>query len=81
MRSKALLITSAIAGVIMSTTLSSIPARAQLDREAELVGLRALCFAGNNKEACVKFGEILGENKQRHADWRRAHADWFWWER
>jgi hypothetical protein len=82
MRSKALLITSAIAGIIMSTTLSSIPAHAQLNREAEIVGLRQLCFAGNNKEACVKFGMLLGENKERHGDTRRAHADWFgWWER
>jgi hypothetical protein len=24
---------------------------------------------------------LIGRNEQRHADWRRAHADWWWWER
>jgi hypothetical protein len=48
-------------------------------REAELVGLHQLCDKGDRK-ACVRFGMLLGEAKERHADWRRAHADWWWWE-
>jgi hypothetical protein len=38
------------------------------------------CNQGD-KGACVRFGVLIGENKQRQVDWRRAHADWFWWER
>jgi hypothetical protein len=48
-------------------------------REAELVGLHKLCDKGDRK-ACVRFGMLLGEAKERHADWRRAHAEWWWWE-
>jgi len=48
-------------------------------REAELVGLHQLCDKGDRK-ACVRFGMLLGEAKERHADWRRSHADWWWWE-
>jgi hypothetical protein len=81
MRSKALLITSAVAGVIMSTTLlSSIPARAQSPREAEMIGFHELCEKGDRR-ACVRFGILIGQNQERHAEWRRSHAAWFWWER
>ena len=80
MRSRALLITSAIAGVIMSTTLSSIPAQAQSAREAEIIGFHVLCDKGDRR-ACVRFGMLLGQNQERHAEWRRAHTAWFWWER
>jgi hypothetical protein len=82
MRSKALLITSAIAGVIMSTTLSSIPAAAQIGREfreAEMVGFHTECERGNRR-ACVQFGIMIGENRGRHEEWRRLHRDWFWFE-
>jgi hypothetical protein len=24
---------------------------------------------------------LIGENKQRHVDWRKLHPDWWWWER
>jgi hypothetical protein len=24
---------------------------------------------------------MLGENRERHAEWRKLHADWWWWER
>jgi len=48
-------------------------------REAELVGLHQLCDRGDRK-ACVRFGMLLREAKERHADWRRAHAEWWWWE-
>ena len=48
-------------------------------REAELVGLHQLCDRGDRK-ACVRFGMLLGEAKERHGDWRRAHAKWWWIE-
>jgi hypothetical protein len=45
-----------------------------------MLGYHQLCDKGDRK-ACVRFGILLGKNEQRHADWRRAHAEWFWWER
>jgi hypothetical protein len=80
MRSRTLLITSAVAGILMSTTLSSIPARAQSAREAEMIGFHELCEKGDRR-ACVRFGILIGQNQERHAEWRRSHAAWFWWER
>ncbi|MBV8110003.1 MAG: hypothetical protein JO012_09590 [Hyphomicrobiales bacterium] len=62
--------------VAVAPTLS----RAQSDREAEIIGFHQLCEKGDRR-ACVRFGILIGENKQRHADWRRLHADWWWWER
>jgi hypothetical protein len=29
----------------------------------------------------VRFGMMLGQNQERHAEWRRLHPDWWWWER
>jgi hypothetical protein len=59
--------------------LSTAPARAQ-DIQAELLGFHQLCDRGDRK-ACVRFGMILGRMQERHAEWRRAHPEWFWWER
>ena len=60
---------------------SNIPVKAEdwKAREAELLGLHQLCNKGDRK-ACVRFGMLLGEAKERHADWRKLHADWWWWE-
>jgi hypothetical protein len=79
MRSKALLITSVMAGVVLSTTLSSIPASAQSAREAEILGFHQLCDRGDRR-ACVQFGILIGENRERRDEWRRAHREWFWFE-
>jgi hypothetical protein len=48
--------------------------------EAEIIGFHQLCDKGDRK-ACIRFGILIGRNEQRSADWRRAHADWFWFER
>lgn len=72
----------AAAGIAVAL-LGSVPvttARAQDAREAEIIGFHQMCEKGDRR-ACVRFGMLIGENKQRHADWRRLHADWFWWER
>jgi hypothetical protein len=61
-------------------TMVAAPARAQDAVEAEMIGFHRLCEQGDRK-ACVRFGILIGRNEQRHADWRRAHADWWWWER
>jgi len=69
----------AAAGIVVGAVASTSPARAQ-DVQAELIGLHQLCDRGDRK-ACVKFGMILGRMQERHAEWRRAHPEWFWWER
>ena len=64
-----------------SAAMIASPAHAQNAAvEAEIVGFHQLCEKGDRK-ACVRFGILIGRNEQRGADWRRAHADWFWYER
>jgi hypothetical protein len=68
------------AGVGGSASMVASPAHAQNAMEAEIIGFHQLCEKGDRK-ACVRFGILIGRNEQRGADWRRAHADWFWFER
>jgi hypothetical protein len=74
------LMTAAViaAGLSGTAALVLTPAHAQDAVEAEIVGYHQLCEKGDRK-ACIRFGILIGRNEQRHADWRRAHADW-WWE-
>lgn len=67
------------AGFGGSTSMVASPAHAQGAVEAEILGFHQLCEKGDRK-ACIRFGILIGRNEQRHADWRRAHAEWFWWE-
>lgn len=48
--------------------------------EVQIIEFRRLCESGD-KAACVRFGMALEKNRARHAGWRKAHADWFFWER
>jgi hypothetical protein len=75
------LITAALVAVTITGTASMVttPARAQDAVDAEMIGFHRLCEQGDRK-ACIRFGILIGRNEQRHADWRRAHADWWWWE-
>ena len=70
-----------VALAVAGATISSAAVRAEdwKAKEAELVGLHQLCDRGDRK-ACVRFGMLLGEGKERHGEWRRAHAEWWWWE-
>jgi hypothetical protein len=70
---------AAAGAAIIILSIPQTTARAQSAEEAEMVGFHQLCEKGDRR-ACIKFGILLGRNQQRHADWRRAHADWFWWE-
>jgi hypothetical protein len=45
-----------------------------------MIGFHQMCERGDRR-ACVRFGIMLGENRARHAEWRRLHANWWWWER
>jgi len=70
----------ALAVVVACAIPATIPARAQSDVQAELLGFHQLCDRGDRK-ACVRFGMILGRQQERHAEWRHVHPEWFWWER
>ena len=78
---KPLMAAMAIAiGISATSAMVATPARAPGDVEAEMLGFHQLCDKGDRR-ACVRFGILIGENEQRHADWRKSHAEWFWWER
>jgi hypothetical protein len=77
---KPLIAAMAIAvGISATTALVAPPAHAQ-NVEAEIIGFHQLCEKGDRK-ACIRFGILIGRNEQRGANWRRAHTEWFWWER
>jgi hypothetical protein len=81
MISRSLLVATGLAAAIV-TAIAAVPttARAQNAVEAEMIGFHQLCDKGDRR-ACVRFGILIGQNQQRHADWRRSHADWWWWEK
>jgi hypothetical protein len=68
-----------IAALSATAVIAPSSAHAQSGVEAEMIGYHELCNKGDRR-ACIRFGILIGENHQRHADWRRAHADWWWWE-
>jgi len=73
-------VTAIAIGISSMAGIVATPAHAQDAAEAEIIGFHQLCQKGDRR-ACVRFGILIGRNEQRHADWRRAHADWWWWER
>ena len=81
MISRSLLVTTVLAAAVVAA-IAAVPttARAQSAVEAEMIGFHQLCDKGDRR-ACVRFGILIGQNQQRHADWRRSHADWWWWEK
>jgi hypothetical protein len=57
------------------------PAPVAYDRErARMRRLREACYDGN-RNACIRFGMILGQNRERERQWRRSDPDFFAWER
>ena len=49
------------------------------DLRERMMGLRDACDSGDRR-ACVRFGIIIGENRERRAQWRRESPDLFWWD-
>jgi hypothetical protein len=80
MRSKLLFLASTLAVAVAASFPMSGVARAQDARQAEIIGFHQLCDHGDRK-ACIRFGMLLGQNMERHAEWRRAHPEFWWWER
>ena len=42
--------------------------------------LNRACDRGDRR-ACVQYGIAIGEHRERMADWRRRHPEYFWYER
>jgi hypothetical protein len=80
MRRNVMFAATGLAAMLGAVSALPTSARAQSNVEAEIIGFHQLCDKGDRR-ACVRFGILIGENHQRHADWRRAHGDWWWWER
>jgi len=78
MRSKLMLLAAASA-LSLGIINAAAPAQAQ-DRDDAIRRLHYECDRGDRR-ACVRFGILLGENRERHAEWRRAHPEYWWWER
>jgi hypothetical protein len=67
-----------LVGLVVGASLVSV--QAQSAREAEMIGFHQLCNKGDRK-ACIRFGIMIGENRERHTEWRRSHPEFWWWER
>jgi hypothetical protein len=57
-----------------------LPGPGRDDLREQMYGLRDACERGDRR-ACVRFGIIIGEHRERRAQWQRENPDLFWWER
>jgi hypothetical protein len=80
LKRNAILAATGVAAILVAVSAGTTRVQAQSGAEAELIGFHQLCDKGDRR-ACVRFGILIGQNQQRHADWRRSHAEWFWWEK
>jgi hypothetical protein len=55
-------------------------AAARDELRERMLELRGRCEDGDRR-ACVRLGIIIGENRERRAQWRREHPDVFFYER
>ena len=65
-----LVLGAAALSLVGIAAIASSGVRAQSAREAEMIGFHQLCEKGDRK-ACIRFGIMIGENRERHAEWRR----------
>ncbi len=69
----------AAVAVALTLTGAALPALADDAHEAQLIGFHQLCDHGD-RGACVKFGMMLQQNRDRHDAWRRTHPEFFFFE-
>jgi len=67
------------AALVFAVALSASAPAQPWEREAQMHALYLACQQGNIV-ACIKFGVRIGEDRERRAEWRRIHHEWFWWE-
>ena len=65
------------AGALLLLGLGAEQARAQ-HWAPQLHQLHGLCMQGD-RDACVRFGVLIGEHHERWVEWHRRHPDWWWW--
>ena len=68
------------AGALPLVVFAVQPAPAQPNRDERMRALHHECDRGDRR-ACVQFGVMIGESREHHAEWRRSHPEWWWWER
>jgi hypothetical protein len=44
--------------------------------DGQFMNLHAACDAGD-RHACIRFGVLIGQHRERMAEWRRMHPDYF----
>jgi hypothetical protein len=72
-------IAAAFCSIALPAKSQPVPPPAALANEAEMIGLRQLCDRGD-RQACIRFGFMLGASRERQVEWRRLHPDWWTWE-
>ncbi len=70
----------ALAAVILFGAGTASAQRDPREIEFEAHRLHVECDRGDRR-ACVRFGILLGENRDRHEEWRHSHPEFFWFER
>jgi hypothetical protein len=45
-----------------------------------MIGFHQL-FSKGDRKACIRFGIMIGEVCERHAEWCRTHPEFCWWKR
>jgi len=56
------------------------PATAAYDPDMDqLARLHDGCDNGSRR-ACIQFGIMIGQHREREAQWRRSHPDYFQWD-
>ena len=75
---KSKILCAALAVLVVGLGAMGAPARAD-EPEERMRRLHFECDRGDRR-ACVRFGIMIGETRERHAEWRRSHPEWWWWE-
>lgn len=78
MRARSFFLVSVGASALLGAAPAhSQPAASQV--EAELIDTHQACDGGD-RQACIQFGFILGENQAYWGEWRQLHPDWWAWQ-
>ncbi len=72
------IVLAALPVVLLLGSAVVTPSQAQ-GFEERMHRLHVACERGE-RHACVQFGIMIGENRERHVEWRRTHPEWWWWE-
>jgi len=81
MHLKSLVAAAGFAGAMVVGAASiGTPVQAQNAREAELIGFHSCARKAIAAPASDSACSSARTASERHAEWRKHHADWWWWE-